>query len=143
MSKLTPEGKATLERVALWLETGAKHVDIDGRSIDKFDMATTVEETSCGTACCIAGAVHQFAGLGIEFNGFGHISFYGAFGLSQIAAEHIGIGAYDARVLFEPWTEYDDYPEMEQYNDPFVAAKVIRNFLETGQIDWLKFLDEK
>lgn len=140
---LTEQGKKTLIEVAEWLEAGAPHVKIgNGRKISKFDMTETVNVNDCGTACCIAGAIHQFEGFDIGSNGLGWVEFYGLFGLKRQCQEFLNINDQDATSLFEPWCYFEDYDQQE-FSQPDVAAKVIRRFVETGHIEWGKVIDEK
>lgn len=147
MNGLSDRGRQALEKVAEWLEAGAPHVCTDaGRRIDEFDMSFGVVTTSgCGTSCCIAGAIVQFEGLG-TLNYAGSMTFGGYAeeeNVEKLARNLLGIDYGDAKELFLPWETIDveEYPYLEgnpePFSDPEVAAKVIRNYLETGIIDWI------
>lgn len=128
---ITPEGQAVLERVAQWLEDGARHVLIDetGRILDHFDMNYGVqidnddESPSCGTSCCIAGAICQFGDLGVIRGGdlnFFNSGWGNTFqkGAGSLAAELISVGAdlADLSPLFLPWDHfYDTRVELEDW----------------------------
>lgn len=137
------QNKQSLVRVVEWLENGAPHVTIENvRVIDQFDMEYGIFDDGCGTACCIAGAVVQFEGLGelkrgeIEF--FDITNFKDNViekGISTLAAEHLGITQSEAEQLFEPWAKFE-YSEHEEFSHPKRAAAVIRHFLAEGVVDW-------
>lgn len=135
---MNEQGKKALIKVAEWLEDGAKHVKVKGHSIGMFDMEQAVahQGDSCGTACCIAGAVVQFEGL-ISPVKFGSKDFFDGTeeGVGTLATNHLGISEAEAEELFEPWQcfGYDVYTE---FSDPQRAAKVVRHYLKTGIIDW-------
>lgn len=139
------KNKQALVKVAEWLEAGAPHTTVHEHSIGKFDMEFAIEgRGECGTACCIAGAIVQFENLVPAINGHSAADFFAPYsvgnshteaGVGEIAADHLGISPYDAKALFEPWTmfEYDAY---EEFSDPYRAAQVVRNYLETGEVNW-------
>lgn len=145
---ISEQGRAALEKVANWLEAGAPHVDVDGRRLDQFNMNFAVYSGTCGTSCCVAGAVCQFEGLGtlnydngINYGGHG----WGDSdpGAGSLAQDYLNISDDDARALFLPWEAVDTqkYPFLNNNATPFsvpaIAAKVIRVYLQTGVIDWI------
>lgn len=143
---ISTQGRKALDQVATWLENGAPHVDIDGRRIDDFNMKYAVNEGSCGTSCCVAGAVVQFEKLGVLHDG--DIYFdedpYNDSGAGKLAQDYLGINDKDARALFLPWDNdelVDKHPHLchnaSPFSDTAVAAKTIRNYLATGDIDWV------
>lgn len=140
LGQITPNGRAALERVAEWLENGAQHVVVDatGREIGFFDMEYGAQETQCGTACCIAGAVYQFEGLTGKFPG--SPDFFAEIGPQAKALIKGGLpsnededDALDA--LFVPW-DFFDHDAIDEFSSPQRAAKVIRHLLATGIVDW-------
>lgn len=137
---MNEQGKQALVRVAEWLEAGAPHVNIDSRDIGMFDMGEAVTPNkqnefgeACGTACCIAGAVFQFEGLGgFEGNPTTGLDFF--WEVSPKVREHLAIDEDTASALFLPWEHFDG--EVEEFSDPALAAKVVREFIATGVVDW-------
>lgn len=148
MSFITPEGRTRLERVATWLEAGAPHVV--EHNIGEFNIKVGVsflteeenekalENPTCGSICCIAGAVCQFedtfnaasSGLNLTtLNGreVGEVSWRS---VQSQAEDLLGISEEDADKLFLP-----PYFETRTYTAQ-CAAKVIRNFLATGDVVW-------
>lgn len=139
---INEKGRKALEGVAEWLDSGAPHVTIDENAnlvIDHFNMEFSVDadyseyvDGSCGTACCIAGAVVQFEKMCMDSrNNRGEVEWH--------IVENAVITEFDmdlnrAMELFLPW-EYFDLPDY-LYNNPKVASKVIRTYLATGQVDW-------
>ena len=144
MKHISEQGVKALEKVITWLEAGAPHVKIaEGVEIDVFDMEYSVDTEhdlgdTCGTACCIAGAVCQFEMLGIDkrakdnslawslMSGFGE-------GVLEITTEYLDISEEDADQLITP---FDFCFDPEDYNNPKHAAKVVRKFIDTGIVDW-------
>lgn len=132
------KNKQALINVAEWLEDGAPHTEVAGHKIATFDMEYAVDAAGqCGTACCIAGAIVQFENL-IEPVYTGVRDFFdthGEAGVGTMASEHLGISSGDAEQLFEPWIgfEYNSYSE---FSDPARAAKVVRHYLKTDNVDW-------
>lgn len=130
----------SLIKVAEWLEAGAKEVIIDGHHIGRFDMEHSVSYESCGTTCCIAGAIVQFEGL-IEPLSYGDRAaefFSHETGVGPLAADHLGLNIGEAEMLFQPWVHFEREKDFE-FSDPQRAAKVVRNLIATGEIDWNKF----
>lgn len=141
---ISVQGRKALEKVADWLERGAPHVDVNGRSLDNFDMNFAVMTGGCGTSCCVAGAVVQFEGLGTlrEDGSLLFDSNRSQTGADELATEFLGISETDAQRLFMPW-ENDEFvtnnyleSNAKPFSDIAVAAKVIRTYLATGEIDW-------
>ena len=164
MTHVSEQGRKALIEVAEWLERGAPHVRISGTfDIHHFDMEYSVEPdhyseelNTCGTACCIAGAVCQFNMLGGEKERTenGALPFFGNYtwdemkgevvpttkGALDLATEHLGLSDQAAQELFVPWEHfdlhYDAFEDLGVYSDTKLAAKVVRNFLATGVVDW-------
>lgn len=136
---MNEQGKKALIKVAEWLEAGAPHVKVaDGFELGRFDMEFAVlPEPGCGTACCIAGAVCQFEKLGHR-GSYGSLVFFGELGAGALTQEFLGIDQTDANYLFTPW-EYYYNRHSSEFSKPARAAAVIRNFLETGEVDWNLF----
>lgn len=138
---ISEQGRKALIKVAQWLEAGAPHVDINGRVIENFDMNIAV----CGTTCCIAGAVCQFEGLG-NFDPQDPAILYNdgwrGEGAGNLATRYLGINEVDAELLFLPWVNPDFYDNdflsdnAAPFSDKALAARVIRDYLETGIVDW-------
>lgn len=145
MKHISEQGVKALEKVITWLEAGAPHVEIaEGVEIDVFDMECSVDTDydfgdTCGTACCIAGAVCQFEMLGMNKRDKDNsLPWYsssraGTIGVLEITTEYLGISEEDAEPLFIPF-DYGIEPEV--YNNPKHAAKVVRKFIDTGIVDW-------
>lgn len=145
MNHISEQGVKALEKVITWLEAGAPHVKIaEGIEIDVFDMEYSVEAEhdlgdTCGTACCIAGAVCQFEMLGMDKRSKDNsLPWYSSswddtIGVLEITTEYLGISEEDAEPLFTP---FDYGVEQEIYNNPKHAAKVVRKFINTGIVDW-------
>lgn len=144
---INEKGRKALEGVAEWLESGAPHVTIDADTnlvIDHFNMEYSIDadyehhvenyyvEDSCGTACCIAGAVVQFEKMCMDSrNNRGEVEWHI---VEDAVITEFDMDTNRAMELFLPW-EYFDLPDY-LYNNPKVASKVIRTYLATGQVDW-------
>lgn len=129
MTKLDVE---KLEYVAKWLEAGAPHTP-EGQGFNMDEWMRHSEEDfyavdyqghACGTAMCIGGALEQFFGLGAD--------------------KEVGLEVSDgewtlADQLFYPW---DHFSRAIDYNDPLLAAKVIRHLIATGEVNWEIKVDE-
>lgn len=136
-----PTNPQAFAKTLAWLEAGAPHVDIPGdgtllgfsmnrwkiefspaligsMAYDAYKQAGVIaaDDNSCGTVCCMAGAVLQF-----ELLGKGHI-------LHDVRAL-LGMSHQDFSELFEP-------TGFCHISDPAVAAKVLRHYIDTGEIDW-------
>ena len=142
MSEITQKGRKALVTVAEWLEAGAPHKMLgNGLQVDRFDMEKVVEvNASCGTSCCIAGAVCQFEGLGMG-NRYrdGGLEWAGNEGGFELAKDFIGLETREANQLFMPWNYFDG--DSESYNSAARGAAVIRHLLTTGEVDWERFDD--
>lgn len=136
MSFISEDGHKRLEHVALWLEAGAPHVEVEGQAVDGFDMSYGVlVSPQCGTICCIAGAVCQFNRPfildDVDFGNEEEAPFWdwGEDGVFYRAIKLLGISQDDAEILFTPEIPYSEITADD-------AAKTIRKFLETGIVDW-------
>ena len=133
MSFITEQGRKSLEGVAAWLEAGAPHIEDKG--IDGFEITSGVEALGdCGTTCCIAGAVVQFNDPRFleEGDARNWTSVY------YDAIDVLGISEEDAVALFLAGGRgmSDDQEQFAETVTPVLAAKVIRNYLATGEVDW-------
>lgn len=138
---MNEQGKKALIKVAEWLERGAPHVTIaDGIEVGKFDMGEAVDaDPTCGTACCIAGAVCQFEMLGLD-DRFpnGSMLFFSESdraGAGTLAAEFLGVSEAASGPLFLPWDHFE-CGDTDEFSDPELAAQVVRHFIATGEVDW-------
>lgn len=135
-----------LERIATWLENGAVEVDRFGNPIE-FNMAVGVKSghEDCGTACCIAGAAVQFVNpvmiQGYFENNEADFDWEGMTempwsSVQEAAWLYTGLDRQLASQLFEPQYHSNRSYLLEDYSDPVLAAKVIRNLIATGIVDW-------
>lgn len=125
---ISEKGEEMLTYVAEWLESGAPHTD----GVLGFYMDVGVMRDGCGTVCCIAGAVCQFFkpfDLSGEESG-AEAYFYGENGVFVRAQEMLGMNEDDAGKLFTP--RGVDWENVT----PEHAAKVIRHFIATGEVNW-------
>lgn len=149
---MNEQGKKALVKVAEWLEAGAPHVVVNsGHKIVEFNMNFGGEwiEESCGTACCIAGAVVQFEDL-MKPDGSGTIEFFSedpedvdedeerALGAGEIAQNFLGITEGQANKLFMPFQDFEYEPSAD-FSRPKRAAAVVRHFIKTDEVRWDKF----
>lgn len=131
--------KKRLTQLAEWLEAGAPHEHV------KFNMSyylllTNAEDqildpeesvlNACGTVCCIAGSAAQFFG-GEQLKRL--TASEAELRVPGIAQKVLGLTRSKAQQLFVP----DKLP-VGGYSDidPKSAAKVIRNLIKTGKVDW-------
>lgn len=149
MKELTPKALETLNKVIAWLEAGAPHIEVKpGVSVEGFDMSVGIitqhetslsENPSCGTVCCIAGAITQFdTGFSIEdFALNDEWDFdYDDWEVSWADVKHhatelLGLDDDEASSLFEPY----NYEERGAYT-PIEAATVLKHFRDTGEVNW-------
>lgn len=142
MSEITQQGRMALVAVAEWLEAGAPHKVLgNGLQVSEFNMEHVVTvSASCGTSCCIAGAVCQFQGLGLKHRyRDGGLEWMGENGGSELARNFIGLTEREAAELFAPWNYFEG--DSESYNSAHRGAAVIRHLLATGIVDWDRFDD--
>lgn len=136
MSFITAAGRKAFEPVLAWLENGAPHVDLDGRAIDVFDMSCGIENNSCGTACCIAGALVQFnstnARIG-ELDDNWYFILQDALRISGIEFEKTALQLF--AVDNEQGISFKE-DDIREYATPAQAAIVLRHFLDTGEVNW-------
>lgn len=146
-----------LTRLAEWLEGGAMHHRINfdmNKGISIEEVPPTVEELSaCGTSCCIAGAAVQFfdedfdewlrgmiAPTDDELEAVaGTETEVGWYSVLVKARRLLELSEKQAESLFEPHARHDrftDRGDLAYYNDPDWAARVIRNLIATGAVDW-------
>jgi hypothetical protein len=132
-----------LEYIALWLEGGAMHekITFDMRQGVRFkelipmDLNATM---ACGAACCIAGAATWF------FNDVPKMLREDVREMERAGRHflHWGRTQAEARQLLELSEDATDalfqpsYGDLDQFNDPAWAARVIRNLIATGKVDW-------
>lgn len=126
---ISKEGRKRLKRVARWLEAGAPHVE--EKHLDGFDMSIGVQhKPTCGTVCCIAGAVVQFSDpIEVEFGDQRPWT-----RIRWAAQDLLGISDDDCDALFTPHG-FADLDEQDAFT-PAHAAVVIRDYLATGNVDW-------
>lgn len=147
MNHINERGVELLKGVAEWLEKGAPHVVVDstGEEVGKFDMSEVANYNTCGTACCIAGAVVAFNPD--QFPQFKDIDNRKWYRVSEVGNyKHkkgdvftdvrlaAGISVKNATALFEP----DDM----DVRTPEEGAAVIREFIATGNVTWSDLDDE-
>lgn len=128
---------AHLEEIAEWLEAGAPHkANVEGFDIFVGVYAISKNRNYCGTICCIAGAATQFFNdkEGIlrqqaRSNACREADWSDVFDEAQ---KILDLDRDQAHQLFEPNGGYD----LSDYNDPARAARVIRNFIATGVVNW-------
>lgn len=137
-------------RIIAWLEGGTPHV--------KFSMAEglVVEycegDNVCATACCIAGAAVQFGAP----NRVRELAFKddvtSDIAIDELAwpdvrdeaCELLDIPFEDASSLFEPGRYYRNEVGLctLDITDPLGAARVLRHYVATGEVDWTKYFDD-
>lgn len=141
-----------LTYIAQWLEAGAPHLG----KVQGFNISVGIKAISsdpeCGTVCCIAGAATQF------FNDEDGYLVRRAIEDIDSAAPSAGEAPWDlvfieamnlldltedqATALFIPVGESNSLSldgvqrYWSDFNDPIKAAKVIRNFIETNEVNW-------
>lgn len=127
---LTPKARAMFEPVLAWLDAGAQHENGVGFNMAHFRTPSAYDyaDTSCGTACCIAGALAQFNGIKTCPQAVG--------GIGDVARA-LGMTPEQEHYLF--WgTDVNDEPFVELESiTPSMAAKTIRHFLATGEVEWV------
>lgn len=129
-----------LTEIAEWLEAGAP----EKCNISGFNMNTFGEKSSCGTVCCIAGSANafHFESIGEKWN---------VYDLDDpgLASTLLGLTEDQSYRLFYPesWAgnvgcrnpelKLDWKGEQPWHNiSPQHAARVIRNLIATGDVDW-------
>lgn len=143
---MNKQGKQALIKVAEWLEDGAQHVELDsGHKLDSFDIEHSITSfAGCGTACCIAGALVQFENLvdlGLATSNqtqfFDEEDEDGELvpGVMTLAKDYLEIEHTDAQKLFLPWDHFGS-ETFQEFSDPERASKVIRHYLESGEVNW-------
>ncbi len=127
---LTTKARAMFEPVLTWLDAGAQHVSGVGFNMTQFQTPSAYDyaDAKCGTACCIAGALAQFNGIKVR------------------AGANQGIGDVAKALGMTPEQEYYLFWGTDVNDDPIVnlgsitpamAAKTIRHFLATGEVEWV------
>jgi hypothetical protein len=99
-----------------------------------FNMGWTVHP-SCGTPCCIAGwATWESLGRPI-----------GAIPArcEPLAAEYLGLDYETGHQLFYPPQEEDRYSVCYSSVTPEQAASVMRELVETGEVNWFPIYEEQ
>lgn len=139
-----------LEKVAQWLEAGAPHEVTGGMGFDMETYGATVNyeyqdwvrewnNPACGTVGCIAGAINQFAGN--NTNGWrGPWDAVEALGVSDGGLRHKLFILFQPNDISDDDSEYDPDFDYDSAWDasPQQAAKVVRHFMTTGEVDWKK-----
>jgi len=131
-----------------WLENGAPH-KLDGlKGRFNFNMSEFItvkgqwnDDTerygSCGTACCIAGAIYAFSK---KMNGDRRHA-----KCASDLDEAFGVIRTDRNADYDPLAKlfYGILPNNKQLNlnniTPEAAAITLRKYLETGVVDWGHF----
>lgn len=111
-----------LTEIAEWLENGG------GRrgDIAYFDMTTFGDPSSCGTACCIAGAAALL---------YGGIDPASLAAVDSIAESVLGLTPAQGGDLF--WVDAVNFSEIDLEDITLAwAARTIRNLIATGEVDW-------
>ena len=123
-----------LSEIATWLEAGAPHEE-GGMAFDMNYVYFTQEEAAglfgkshvlpkdCGSVACIAGTA-------VAWYNPDYLNNY----CEGYAAQALGLTEKEAVMLFSPLDYYydDGLPDFS----PKSVAKVIRNLIKTGKIDW-------
>lgn len=121
--------KERLTEVALWLEAGAPERKFNMNRL--LDISFTTDTTNwCGTECCIAGyVVTRFAPedvVMVEKNG----------SADHLAGELLDLEPEMADQLFYPKDSHSRQIEDWSAITPEQAGVVVRNLVETGDVDW-------
>lgn len=135
--------------LADWLAAGAPHKGkVKGFDISVGVQVTGGEGPSCGTVCCIAGAATQFFNdedgflvkKAFEDIGYGETGEAPWDEVFEEAQELLGLTQEQAVALFVPVGSHDGIhgygDNWNEFNDPFLAAKVVRNLAMTGEVNW-------
>lgn len=135
------KAKRILGRVLDWLRNGAPHVKDSAFPVDGFDMSIGVGYApGCGTACCIAGAICQFEGLGDAFSqraGPTILNYFGRNGAEALAVKELGVPYEDARALFMPYDFYEtEVGGTDIEIPPDMAADVLQRYISEGVVEW-------
>lgn len=133
-SPLKPETIKYLQPVLEWLEAGAPRApkkQLAGFNMAMFQKQSNPADKSCGSICCIAGAVAQF---NKDVAPKWHIE--NDIDRCYAVGENIGLTNEQSNKLFFANDGYGDlYGEMS--NIPVGhAAATLRRFMETGEIVW-------
>jgi len=121
--------KERLTEVALWLEAGAPERKFNMNRFLNTDETTPLSNW-CGTECCIAGyVVTRFAPEDVvmaEKNG----------SADHLAGELLDLEPEMADQLFYPKDSHSRQIEDWSAITPEQAGVVVRNLVETGEVDW-------
>ena len=124
-----------LEVLAEWLEGGGRPTEAVPVA---FDMATSLDDGSCGTVGCIGGAaIVAFASAEtVE-------AFQSEWSAWHMPASVLGLDADSYRRLFTPAAAASDgvylgdrWPRCYAEIDAAWAGRTIRHLLATGRVDW-------
>lgn len=159
-----------LTPVLEWLEKGGHHVSDDGRVL-AFDMSNFKDDyyppedewgdvKSCGTSCCIAGAVVQFNKHLFTEDQINFLDAEVHYNSILAVAEKIGMSRGTAAKLFYAsdsdvstyakfvngmdvgnmiFREGRDQPVRSLFNlRPEHAVKTLKGYLKTGRVKWPK-----
>ena len=131
--------------VLAWLEAGAPHTPEGiGFNMCSFDDEDhyDFEQNSCGTACCIAGAVQQFNRLPpTDLNSvWSDINALGE-KLGMSLRQILGLFFAADELTSEEWGDYPNTGALLKDADlnkvtPAMAAKTLRHFMEAGKVVW-------
>lgn len=121
-----------LQPVLDWLDAGAPH-HTKGKNfhfnMEFFSSKYHSRPDSCGTACCIAGALDQFHGFGV-----GKTIVDSRDACLEIG-KRIGLTKEQARDLFLPLGPTFKNVDLSEIT-PAAAAAAIRSLIETGTPKW-------
>lgn len=121
MTKPSAELAALFEPVLEWLDKG-------GDRNYRFNMRGFYHQSRCGTSCCIAGALGVFnKDLNLEgVSQFNDSEMSRASRAEHALVRNYGMDEDDAFELF--------FGDLEA--GPAQAARVVRHWIETGEVDW-------
>lgn len=148
-----------LDYIARWLEAGAQHESkVKGFNMEVGVQILPGDTPACGAVCCIAGAATQFfndedgelineAYQSSDDDDAGQAA-WGS--VARKGQELLGLDGDQAESLFIPpgiflrdfiYVNGEKQPNpakrsWSEFNDPQLAARVIRNLIATGEVNW-------
>lgn len=132
---LTADARRHLERVTEWLEAGAPHRG----AVAGFDLSWFIAsppDNTCGTVCCVAGALVQFHREDVGDPPLTPAQ-YDADDAYRDARQLMDLTRDEARELFC----LDVSMWVLDHVFPTEAASVLRRLLTDGVLDWAPVLD--
>lgn len=118
-------------KIAQWLE------EVPSSNL-KFNIGRGLVFTECETVCCIAGAAVLFFQSNLKDLWVGDLSWRE---ISWFAQKLLEITSDEAFHLFTPWN-YEISNDPADFNNRKWAARTIRRFVETGEVNWKAALIE-